>query len=123
MSIRTERVASLIREEIGALLVRDYRDPSLGFTTVTEVTMTPDLKIARVYLSILGTPEVRERTMARFEEDKAHIRGMVGSHLRLKFTPSLQFHLDETLDRVDRINHLIKKIHTDGGNEPDGSPS
>ena len=123
MSIRTERVASLIREEIGAILVRDYRDPSLGFTTVTEVSMTPDLKIAKVYLSILGSPEVRERTMARFEEEKSHIRGLVGSHLRLKFTPSLQLYLDDTLDRVDRINHLIKKIHTNGSNEPHGSAS
>jgi len=123
MSIRTERVASLIREEIGALLVREYRDPSMGFTTVTEVTMTPDLKIAKVYLSILGSAEVRERTMERFKEEKSHIRGLVGSHLRLKFTPSLQFYLDETMDRVDRINNLIKKIHTDGSNGPHGSSS
>jgi len=123
MSIRTERVASLIKEEIGAILIREYSDPSLGFTTVTEVTMTPDLKIAKVYLSILGAPGLRDRTMARFEEEKTHIRGLVGSHLRLKFTPSLQFYLDETLDRVDRINHLIKKIHTDGSNDPDGAAS
>ncbi|MEW6512246.1 MAG: 30S ribosome-binding factor RbfA [Bacteroidota bacterium] len=116
MSIRTERVASLIKEEIGAILVREYRDRSHGFTTVTDVTMTPDLKIARVYFSVLGGPEVARKTMELLEADRAHIRQVVGSHLRMKFIPALQFYLDETLDHVDRINSLIKKIHD--GSEP-----
>src|SRR5512135_2364049 len=123
MSIRTERVASVIKEEIGEILIRDYRDGSNGLTTVTEVRMTPDLKIAKVYFSVFGNPEVRTRTMARLEEEKSHIRGVVGSHLRLKFIPSLQFYLDETLDQVDRINHLIKKIHSNEGTGGDGSGS
>lgn len=116
MSIRTERVASLIKEEIGAILIRDYSDRSHGFTTVTDVRMTPDLKIARVYFSVFGTPEVRKKTMAVLEGDRAQMRKVVGSHLRMKFTPSLQFYLDDTLDHVDRINSLIKKIHD--GSEP-----
>ena len=116
MSIRTERVASLIKEEIGAILIREYSDPSYGFITVTDVKMTPDLKIARVYFSVLGAAGIREKTMAMLEEQRPHIRGLVGSHLRLKFTPSLHFHLDDTLDHVDRINRLIRKIH---GNDSD----
>ena len=115
MSIRTERVASLIKEEIGSFLVREYGDNTHGFTTVTDVRMTPDLKIAKVYFSIFGNPDVREKTMAMLEDDKAQIRKLVGSHLRIKFTPALQFYLDDTLDQVDRINTLIKKIH-DGSN-------
>ena len=118
MSIRTERVASLIKEEIADLLIREFGDGSLGLTTVTEVKMTPDLRIAKVYFSVFGAQAVRAATMARLEEERPHIRGAVGAHLRLKFTPTLQFFLDETLDRVDRINHLIKKIH---GGEGDGS--
>ena len=116
MSIRTERVASLIKEEIGAILIREYRDRLHGFTTVTDVKMTPDLKIARVSFSVFGSAEVRQKSMTVLEADKPHIRQIVGSHLRMKFTPSLQFFLDETMDHVERINTLIKKIHD--GTEP-----
>jgi len=116
MSIRTERVASLIKEEIGAILSRDYRDRAHGFTTVTDVRMSPDLKIAKVYFSVFGSPEARKAAMAQLEEDRARMRREVGSHLRMKFTPALQFYLDDTLDHVDRINTLIKKIHD--GSEP-----
>jgi ribosome-binding factor A len=118
MSIRTERVSSLIKEEIGAILVREYRDKTYGFITVTEVKVTADLKIAKIYFSIFGEPAVQERTMAMLEGEKQRIRGLVGSHLRLKFTPALQFFHDDTLDHVDRINHLIKKIHDDEGKTP-----
>ncbi|HUI09793.1 MAG TPA: 30S ribosome-binding factor RbfA [Bacteroidota bacterium] len=116
MSIRTERVASLIKEEIGAILIRDYRDPAHGFTTVTDVKMSPDLKIARVYFSVFGSPAARKSTMDLLEADRPRMRKEVGSHLRMKFTPALQFYLDDTLDHVDRINTLIKKIHD--GTEP-----
>jgi ribosome-binding factor A len=116
MSIRTERVASLIKEEVGAILIREYRDRAHGFTTVTDVKMTPDLKIARVSFSVFGSPDARQKTMALLEEDKPHIRQIVGSHLRMKFTPALQFFLDQTMDHVDRINTIIKKIHD--GTEP-----
>ncbi len=122
MSIRTERVASLIKEEIGAILIREYNDKAYGFITVTDVKVTADLKIAKIYFSIFAQPEVQEKTMAMLEGEKQHIRGIVASHLRMRFTPALQFFHDNTLDRVDRINHLIKKIHEDDDKTPpDGS--
>ena len=123
MSIRTERVASLIKEEMGALLTREYRGSEMGFTTVTDVRMTPDLKIAKIYFSILGKPEMQKRTMAFLEDEKQHIRGLIAGHLRLKFTPALLFFLDDTLNHVERINTLIKKIHDDAGDTSGGSGS
>ncbi len=123
MSIRTERVASLIKEEMGTILGREYSDPGYGFVTVTDVKMTADLKIARIALSIFGKQEQRERTMEMLESEKQHIRGMLGSQLRLKYTPALQFYLDESLERADRINRIIQKIHqndTSGSNDPSG---
>ena len=119
MSIRTERVASLIKEEISQILSREYSDPHYGFVTVTDVKMTADLKIARIALSVLGNAEMRERTMEMLEEEKHHIRGALGSRVTLKYTPSLQFYLDESLERADRINRLIRQIHRDDGTEPD----
>jgi ribosome-binding factor A len=113
MSIRSERVASLIKEEIGALLVRDYNNPAFGFITVTDVTMTPDLRVAKVYFSVFAKPEVREKTMAMLEDEKGRIRGIVGSRMKIRFIPDLQFHLDGTLDRVERLNNIFKQIHKD----------
>src|ERR1041385_5269363 len=117
MSLRTERVASLIKEEVGMLLAREYRDPAYGFITVTEVHMTPDLCIAKIYVSIMGNSEVKERTMAMLEDRKGEVRAMIGTNVRLKFTPSIHFYIDETLDRVEKINNLIKQIHKDDANE------
>ena len=111
MSIRTSRVASLIKEEIGEILTREYSSAPYGFTTVTDVTVTGDLRIAKVYFSVMGTPEVQRKTMERLEGERGHIRGIVGSHLRMRFVPELQFFHDTTMDRVDRINTLIREIH------------
>ena len=111
MSIRTARVASLIKEEIGAILIREYSSPAHGFTTVTDVAVTGDLRIAKVYFSVMGTPEVQRKTMEMLEGERSHMRGIVGSHLRMRFVPELQFFHDTTMDRVDRINTLIREIH------------
>ncbi len=113
MSLRTDRVASLIKEEVGNLLARQYSDPAYGLITVTDVQVSPDIRIAKIYVSVMGTAEVRALAMRMLEEKKGEIRGFIGSHLRLKFTPSLQFFLDETMDRVDRIEQLLRKIHRD----------
>jgi ribosome-binding factor A len=118
MSIRTERVASLIKQEIAGILIKDFNEPGLGFTTVTEVSVSGDLRIAKVYFSVFGDEKLKERTMATLEAEKGRMRGIIGSRMRLRFVPELQFFLDGTMDRVDRINQLINKIHKDQG-EPD----
>lgn len=120
MSIRTARVASLIKEEIGAILIREYSNPALGFITVTDVMVTGDLRIAKVYFSVMGTPEVQRKTMEMLEDEKGHIRGIVGSHLRMRFIPELQFYHDTTMDRVERINTLIREIHKN--DDPEQNP-
>ncbi len=121
MSIRTERVASLIKEEIGALLIRDYNDPALGFITVTDVTVSPDLRIAKVYFSVFAKPEVKESTMAMLEGERGRIRSFVGSKMKIRFIPELQFFLDGTQDRVERLNRIFKKIHEEKGDGGGGS--
>jgi ribosome-binding factor A len=123
MSIRTERVASVIKEEIGTLLVRDYNNPTYGFITVTDVRVTGDLKLAKVMFSIMGTPEVQKKTMAMLEGERSHIRGMVARKLTLRFIPDLQFYHDTTMDRVHRINTLINEIHKNDSGHGDSSDS
>lgn len=113
MSLRTEKVASLIKEEIGMYFTREFHDPAYGFITVIEVHVTPDLRIAKIYVSIMGSPEVKAATLQMLEDHKGEIRSFIGSNIRLKFTPAIQFYMDETLDRVEKINNLIRQIHKD----------
>lgn len=123
MSIRTERVASVIKEEIGAILIREYNDPAYGFITVTDVRVTPDLKLAKVMFSIMGAADVQKKTMAMLERERSHLRGMVGRKLTLRYTPDLQFYHDTTMDRVHRINTLINEIHKNDSGHGDDSGS
>jgi ribosome-binding factor A len=115
-----DRVASLIREEVSIIIQRELTQPGFGFITVTEVKVTPDLKIAKVYVSILGNVGIREKTLTMLEDKKGFIRSLLGGHIRLKFTPAIHFHLDDTLDRVERINDLIKKTHDNGPSSGEG---
>ena len=120
MSLRTERVASLIKEEVGMLFAREYRDPAFGFITVTEVRVTPDLRLAKIYVSIMGSSSKREETLKMLEARKGEVRSFIGARVRLKFTPTVQFYIDETLDRVEKIDQLIRQIHKD---DPQGHES
>lgn len=111
MSIRTEKVASLIKEEISLIFQRNFGMEEYGFMTVTEVRMTSDLKMAKIYVSIFGDSVRKEKTLRMLEEQKGFIRSTLGHQIRLKFTPSLVFYLDETLDRAMNIENILHKIH------------
>ncbi|MGA9116551.1 MAG: 30S ribosome-binding factor RbfA [Bacteroidota bacterium] len=118
MSIRTERVASLLKQEIGNILLQEFAGPGLGLITVTDVKMSADLRIARVFFSVLGSPETVEKTCALLDQEKQHLRGRLAAAVRLRYVPSLQFHRDDTGERAERIHTLIRKIHdgtTDDG--------
>ena len=118
MILRKERVSSLIKEEVGTFLTMEYRDSTYGFITVTDVQMSSDLRIAKIFVSILGDEKKKSATLTMLEEQKPHIRSFLGSHVRLKFTPSIQFYLDDTLDRVEKINQLLKKSRSENNSEP-----
>jgi ribosome-binding factor A len=113
MSIRVEKVASVIKQEISSIITREFSSREYGFITVTEVQMTPDLKTAKIYVSILEKGEIRDKTLKMLEDQTRHIRGLLGSQIYLKFTPTIQFFFDETMDHVEHINNIIKKIHQD----------
>ncbi|MDD8016742.1 MAG: 30S ribosome-binding factor RbfA [Bacteroidota bacterium] len=112
MSIRTERVASLIRQELGTILSREFSgSKEFGFATVTETRMTPDLRVARIHVSIMGSPEKQEKTMKYIQNQKGHYRSVLSSRISLRFTPTLEFFHDTSLDNAMHIEELIKQIH------------
>ncbi len=106
--LRTRRVAELIQEELGCLMIREFQDSSSGLVTVTRVEMTPDLLNARVYLSVFGTADPGV-FMARVEENKGYIRKTLASRVKLKYNPALIFVLDEGPEYADKIDKLIER--------------
>jgi ribosome-binding factor A len=106
---RPARVGEMIRMEIGDLLVRDLKDPRIGLTTVTAVKMSPDLKQARVYVSVLGGTEERQKTLEGLSSAASHIRHLIGERLRLRNAPELSFCYDESIEYGARIEELILK--------------
>jgi ribosome-binding factor A len=111
VSVRTEKVAHIIKEQLGFLFERDYRSSEMGFMTVTKVTMSPDLKLARVYISVFGDAKTKERTLFLLNEAKKEIRYHIGRTVRIKFTPEIAFFIDDTMDYVENIENLLKKAH------------
>ncbi|HWP81303.1 MAG TPA: 30S ribosome-binding factor RbfA [Bacteroidota bacterium] len=111
MSVRTEKVASLIKQEMSLIVQRTFRMEEFGFITITDVRMSPDLKIAKVYVSIFGNAEQKEKVLGHLEAEKSSMRAALGHVIRLKFTPSIVFYLDETLDRAMNIENILHRIH------------
>ena len=111
MSVRSEKVASLIKEELSTIIQRNFSMAEYGFITVTEVRMSADLRIAKVYISIYGNEAKKNKSFSLLKSHKPSIRLMLGRVIRLRFTPEINFYLDESIDRVFRIERIIQKIH------------
>ena len=111
MSVRSEKVGSLIKEEMGRLFQRNFSMAEYGFLTVTDVVMSPDLKVAKVYVSIFGDEERKKNGFAKLEAQKPSVRSMLGHAVRLRFTPEIIFYLDDTLDRAMKLENIFHKIH------------
>jgi ribosome-binding factor A len=107
---RLSRVGERVREELSTLLLREIKDPRIGFVTITEVVMSPDLKQARVYFSRIGTDAEREESLEGLRRASGFMRRELGHRLGLKFTPELRFHVDESLETGSRIDRLLKEM-------------
>jgi len=116
MSQRTDRLDELLRQEIGVMLEREIADPRIGFATVTQVETTPDLRHAKVWVSVIGGVSERDETIAALERSMVFIRRELGTRLRLKRIPDLHVRLDDSIERGTRVLRLIDSIET--GVEP-----
>lgn len=112
MAHRLEKVAHLIKEEISLIFLQKLQDPKLGLMTITSVKVTPDLKIARIYVSIYEKDK-RETVMKKLDDLKGIIRSKLAGRINLKFVPELNFYLDDTLDYVEKMEGIFKKIRED----------
>jgi len=107
MAQRMRRVNELMREVIGSTIATELEDPRIGFVTVTSVDTSSDLRSARVYVSVLGDEEEQEATLAGLRSSHGVIQAAIASQTRIKRTPTLSFHYDDTPERGVRISRLL----------------
>ncbi|HXZ94514.1 MAG TPA: 30S ribosome-binding factor RbfA [Dehalococcoidia bacterium] len=118
MSRHSERVSKSIQREICGLLEREVNDPRLSkFVSVTEVTLSPDLKHAKIYVSTLGTEINKEDLLAGFNNASGFFRKELAAHLRLKQVPELSFCYDDSIERGARLLKLISELSTTEGDK------
>ena len=110
MSIRTERVSEEIKHRMNSAMSKDLMEIHAGLVTVSRVIMSPDLKIAKVYVSFLGNKEPAEKLVERINNRKSHIRFLLGKQLTLKYTPDLIFFYDDSMEYADKINKLLNVV-------------
>jgi ribosome-binding factor A len=118
-SRRAERVAEGIREEVARFLSTDAKDPRIqGLVTVTAVEVPPDLRTARIFVSIMGSEEEKSSTLEGLDSLATYLRGILARTLRLRFAPEIEFRLDPSIERAARIEALLSRIK-DGTLPPD----
>jgi ribosome-binding factor A len=110
MTERLDRVAEELREVLAEEIQR-LKDPRVGFVTVTGVRVTPDLRKARVFYTVLGEDRDRNATRAALRSARSHLRGALGREVRIKFVPELDFMEDEGPERIDRVEQLLAEWH------------
>ncbi len=113
---RPERVGQEIQAALGQILTRgDLRDPRIGFITITGVKVSPDLRVARVFYSMIGTEQEREDTQKGLEAAKGYLRREVTSAVQLRVSPEIFFSFDESVGEGDKIDRLLREVRSKEG--------
>ena len=107
---RATRVADLLQEEISHIILRELSDPRIGFVTVTGVSVSDDLRHAKVHVSVMGTSEEVERTLQGLQSAKGFIQGCIGRRVKLRYTPELTFRLDTSASYGERIEKMLRNL-------------
>jgi ribosome-binding factor A len=110
---RTDRLGHEIRVILAELMVRQVKDPRIGFATITRVELTADLHHARVYVSVLGSADEQEKTLEGLSSAAGFLRHEIGHQLDLRRAPELTFVLDHGAEAGERIEMLLQQLHRD----------
>mgnify|MGYP002625047002 CR=1 FL=1 len=110
MKLRVEKLQELIKQEVGKMLLKEIKDPRIGFVTVTDVEMTGDLREAKIFVSLMGNEEQVKNSWAGLQSALGFIRREIGHRIRLRFTPFVSFAIDKSLDYGEHIQKLLLQI-------------
>jgi ribosome-binding factor A len=106
---RMRRVNEAVREVLAAAIATEMKDPRIGFVTVTDVDTSPDLRAARVYVSVLGSAEERESALEGLRSAHGFLQARIAAEMRMKRTPTLTFEYDESIERGARLTRLLEE--------------
>ena len=110
MTKRSTRVGELLQKEISRIIIQELKDPRLGFVTVTGVSVSDDLRNAKVFVSVLGSREEIDQTFDGLKSATGFIRSCIGKRVKLRYTPEVSFWLDESVSRSAHIEELLREI-------------
>jgi ribosome-binding factor A len=123
MSRRTEQVAEAIKEQVSTLIARELRDPRIGFVTVTRAEVTPDLKRAKIFYSVMGDDEVRKETFQALKRASGFLRHELSHSMGLRYVPILYFEFDVGIEHGEKIQRLLKEIQAEEAKKPENTDS
>ena len=120
---RLDRVNQLIKEEVSYLLQRELKDPRLGFVTVTDVVTSKDLRTAKVYVSVLGSEDQWQTSLAALDSARGFIRNWLVPRLRMRAIPHLTFHPDRSMAHAAHIQTVLERLRVSEGAPAEGEDS
>lgn len=112
---RPRRIADLLKREISDIILRQLRDPRIGFVTLTRVKVTPDLRLARIYFSTISTEKPNRESLIGLNSAMEYIRSELKKRIRIRFVPNLEFIIDDSLDYIAKIEKLIARTKGEAG--------
>ena len=111
MTLKAEKIAGIIQKEISEIIQFSLKDPKIGFITITDVTVTNDLSIAKIYVSFLGQNPREEAGMKALDRSRGYLRSELAKRMTIRKVPELIFKLDDSLERGNKIERIISEIN------------
>jgi ribosome-binding factor A len=119
---RPDRLGEAIRVELSQLLAKDVHDPGIGFITLTKVTVSPDLQLARVYYTLLGDEKAQRETDKALRRALPFLRRQIAQRVRLRRVPELEFFFDKSVAQQDRIEQILQELKAEADARPPAPP-
>lgn len=110
-NFRASRIGEQMKKELGEIISRKIKDPRIGFVTVTDVSVSGDLQLAKVYITVLGDEEQKQDTLKGLAKANGFIRSEIGKRVRLRKTPEITFEFDESIAYGNRIETLLDELN------------
>lgn len=108
--LRVDKVQEIIKQEVSNMILRELKDPRIGFATVTQVAVSGDLRHAKIFISVMGSDEQKLQTWEGLKSSVGFIRSELGKRIRLRYTPEITLQLDTSLDHSVKIQKLLDKV-------------
>lgn len=110
MSVRLARLQELFKKEVSAILLREMKDPRIGFVSVTAVELSADMRHAKIFISILGDETAKAETMTTLDHAQGFVRRELARRIRLRHMPEVFFRLDKSIEHGARVQRLLRQV-------------